>query len=1467
MTSSHRIHRILWIIPILLLLLVGIGVQATFAAPGDPSADIQAKMGAAVNPEMPHVADHVLARLTPGAAPGADFTPLFGNWYKAPVLAGETPQQALNRLAALPQVEKVELDYIVKLIPDRPQAAPDRISAQAWGYEPNDPYFAEQWNFKDVLAPEAWKRGWTGADVVVAVVDTGVNPGPDLACRTFVDAVTIISDTVTTGTALDGNGHGTHVTGTIAQCTDNAYGVAGLAYNAKIMPVKILNDQGAGSDSDVAQGIIWAADHGAKVINMSLGGDVSSIMDDAITHAADADVLMVAAAGNETNSNISYPASHPDVMGISALDAALNLAPYSNYGPDLSLAAPGGDLNADLNGDGWPDGIEQETRHPGDDDWYIYFYQGTSMAAPHVAGAAAMLRAAYPTATAAQIRTALEASALDRGAPGFDNTYGHGVLQIDDAFCQLSGAACNDIILNGDFETDDAWIMTNAEGAPYPVYTTDEALTGARSMYFGMNPPESSATGIEMPEYRKKSRIYQDVAIPADVDDVFVDYWYMPCTDETPKENPSADNDDWQRFRVYDPTEDPDHRTRDVIYMHTLENDCIWKHVTYKLDDAFKGHTMRFNFAVQNNSSAGKLTWMYLDRVRVMAYTYAPPPSIDLSLEKTVNDATPLVGDNVTFAITLTNAGPDDATGVQVTDQLPSGYTYVSDDSGGSYASNTGLWDIGNVAMGATATLHITATVNLTGDYMNVVEVTASNETDSDPGNNRDSASVTPAVPVDLSVTKEVNNATPDVGSNVTFTITASNAGPNPATGVQVTDKLPTGYAYVGDDGGGNYDHASGVWNIGNLANGGAATLQITATVQAGGEYTNTAKVTAFNEIDSNLTNNEASVATTPTPIVDLSLTKTVDNATPDVGSNVVFSVTVSNAGPSDATGVEVTDQLPNGYTYVGDDASGDYNQTSGVWTVGNLAMGASATLHITATVNVSGDYTNVANVSNVTETDSIPSNDEASVTTTPIPIVDLSLTKTVDNVSPHVGDNVTFAITVTNAGPSDATGVEVTDKLPDGYSYVSDDGGNDYASNTGVWNVGDVAMGASATLHITATVNALGDYTNVAKVTGVNEKDSDSANNEDSASITPAPVIAADDITTAPGVPFTMPITMDYFPAPGIGALTLDVNFDPDVITPTGCDPDPDGLFDSKLCNDSYAPGVVRLTLLSTGGVSGAHSLADIGFIGNGAAGTSTAVTLTIQTLTDPGGVPIVNAGADDGSVALDVNRGDVNCDGQVNAIDAMFILQYDVGLIGASQQCPPPDGYLYETACDVNNDNQCNSIDALFIMQCEVGISNAFCPATAALAITPLKELQTADIMVGQAETTRNGLVTIPITADVVDTAVGAGTIELHFDPAMLEPTACQADPDGKFNGAICNPDFANDAVKFTLASAGGVSGAMTLANVTFRAIGEPGDSSQLTATASTFTNTNGQDIPVTISDGKINIRALRIFLPITK
>ncbi|MGB4848455.1 MAG: DUF11 domain-containing protein, partial [Saprospiraceae bacterium] len=522
----------------------------------------------------------------------------------------------------------------------------------------------------------------------------------------------------------------------------------------------------------------------------------------------------------------------------------------------------------------------------------------------------------------------------------------------------------------------------------------------------------------------------------------------------------------------------------------------------------------------------------------------ATPIIADLSLTKTAGIYNP-VSNQLVFTITVTNSGPDGATGVKVTDQLPNGYTYVSSTpSQGSYNNITGLWTIGSMSNGANVTLMITATVK-TGTglvYNNAAQITDSDQIDPDSspdtgptvdedgngnGDDDDEDNVTPLI-ADLSLTKTASTYN-SITNQLVFTITVTNSGPNGATGVKVTDQLPDGYTYVSNTPSqGSYNNITGLWTIGSMANGASVTLMITATVKTGIGliYTNAAQITDSDQIDPDSSpdtgpavdedgngNGDDDDEDNATPLIaDLSLTKTAGIYN-SVTNQLTFTITVTNSGPDGATGVKVTDQLPNGYTYVSNAPSqGSYNNITGIWTIGSIPNATSVTLMITALVNTGNGlvYNNAAQItdSDQIDPDSSPDtgptvdengdgngDDDDEDNATPL-IADLSLTKTV-GIYNSVTNQLTFTITVTNSGPDGATGVKVTDQLPNGYTYVSNTPSQGTYNNiAGLWTIGSMANGASVTLTITVTVKTgIGlVYTNAAQITDSDQIDPDSS-------------------------------------------------------------------------------------------------------------------------------------------------------------------------------------------------------------------------------------------------------------------------------------------------------------------------------------------------------------------------------------
>ncbi len=348
---------------------------------------------------------------------------------------GETLEAALNRYQSDPNIAYAEPNYI----------------AQAF-MVPNDPFYKYQWHLDNpayggIEAEEAWNTS-TGSGVTVAVIDTGVAyenyternrrnkyyRAPDLAATLFAPGYDFVNKD---NHPNDDEGHGTHVTGTIAQSTNNGVGVAGVAYGARIMPIKVLNKNGSGTYADIALGVRYAADNGAKVINMSLGGSAkASYLEEALAYAYNKGVTIVAAAGNSGNATISYPAGYDAyVISVGATRYDETLAPYSSYGASIDVVAPGGDLSVDQNHDGYGDGILQQTFSRQTNNWGYYFYNGTSMASPHVAGVAALIIANGNATTPENVRKAIEGTAKDLGTPGRDDTYGNGLVN---AFAALN---------------------------------------------------------------------------------------------------------------------------------------------------------------------------------------------------------------------------------------------------------------------------------------------------------------------------------------------------------------------------------------------------------------------------------------------------------------------------------------------------------------------------------------------------------------------------------------------------------------------------------------------------------------------------------------------------------------------------------------------------------------------------------------------------------------------------------------------------------------------------------------------------------------------------------------------------------------------------------------------------------------------------------------------------------------------
>ncbi|MBL8843962.1 MAG: peptidase S8 [Planctomycetes bacterium] len=301
-----------------------------------------------------------------GATPIEELAQIGVTLVKLP--AGLAPERAAALYAALPSVEYAHPNYLSHAV-----------------HLPNDPSWPSQYGPTKIRCEQAWDMQKGDANVVIAIVDTGIDKSHgDLAAKLVAGYDFVSNDT----DPDDNNGHGTHCAGIAAALTDNALGVAGVASNCSLMAVKVLNGSGSGSNSDVAAGINWAADHGAHVISLSLGGSAKdATLEAAVNYAWNKGVVVVAAAGNNGNQTKFYPAAYGNCIAVASTDSNDNRSSFSTYGSWVDVAAPGSSIFSTYDGNAYAT------------------LSGTSMACPHVAGLAGLIRSHVgPYATATEVR-------------------------------------------------------------------------------------------------------------------------------------------------------------------------------------------------------------------------------------------------------------------------------------------------------------------------------------------------------------------------------------------------------------------------------------------------------------------------------------------------------------------------------------------------------------------------------------------------------------------------------------------------------------------------------------------------------------------------------------------------------------------------------------------------------------------------------------------------------------------------------------------------------------------------------------------------------------------------------------------------------------------------------------------------------------------------------------------------------
>ncbi len=471
-------------------------------------------------------------------------------------------------------------------------------------------------------------------------------------------------------------------------------------------------------------------------------------------------------------------------------------------------------------------------------------------------------------------------------------------------------------------------------------------------------------------------------------------------------------------------------------------------------------------------------------------------PKTDLSVGQSSTPTPALLGNLLTYAVVVANNGPSAATGVVLTDTLPAGVTLASAPAGCVPLANVLTCAIGAVTGGSRVTTTLTVTPTATGVITNGVSVTG-NEFDPNAANNSNSLSTTVVRAADLSLTQTRVPGLVLVGDTVTYTLVLANSGPSDATNVVLTDTLQ-GHVILSSatPSQGNCNGTSLiVCSLGTLGHGTTATLTVVVKTTVEEVIISTATVTS-DVADPFLANNTTTLRTAVNP-VDLSLSKVGSPALVMAGQRLTYTLVVTNNGPLPGTNIVLTDSLPASVNLASITPSPG-TSCAGVSTVvcsmGDMSVGMAATVTLAVTPTVSGMVVNTASVT-ADEPDPDPTNNTATATNSVNP-VDLVLTKTAAPNPAHSGDLITFTLLITNHGPSNATGVVVTDTLPGNMAFGSAPAGCSYATVV-VCQIGALANGSARTLTVTArlALDASGIFTNTAVAASI-EPDTARANN-----------------------------------------------------------------------------------------------------------------------------------------------------------------------------------------------------------------------------------------------------------------------------------------------------------------------------------------------------------------------------------